>query len=175
MQETKEMRIWSWVRKIPWSRNGNPLQYSCLGNFHGQRSLTGYSPRGCKELDVTEHACKAKYSLVPICPLSHLAALPPSSPPRSSHTELRSSTQPFDTRLLHILPSACHPLILSLKIYFPGRALLTSWTRIGHCCGPPHRNLSYSFPSTHYICKFPKGLIQPSTYLTIISRIPTMC
>ena len=23
--------------------NGNPLQYSCLGNFHGQRSLAGYS------------------------------------------------------------------------------------------------------------------------------------
>ena len=25
------------------------------GKFHGQRSLTGYSPRGCKELDTTEH------------------------------------------------------------------------------------------------------------------------
>ena len=26
--------------------NGNPLQYLCLENFHGQRSLAGYSPRG---------------------------------------------------------------------------------------------------------------------------------
>ena len=35
------------------SSNGNPLQYSC----HGQRSLAGYSLRGCKESDttVTEH------------------------------------------------------------------------------------------------------------------------
>ena len=34
--------------------NGNPLQYSCLGNFHGQKSLAGYSPWGLKELDTTE-------------------------------------------------------------------------------------------------------------------------
>ena len=33
---------------------GNPLQYSCLGNPHGQRSLAGYSPWGHKELDTTE-------------------------------------------------------------------------------------------------------------------------
>ena len=35
--------------------NRNPLQYSCLGKFHGQRSLLGYSPQGLKELDTTEH------------------------------------------------------------------------------------------------------------------------
>ena len=40
--------------------NGNPLQYSCLGKSQGQRSLAGYSPQGCKELDTTEHACSAK-------------------------------------------------------------------------------------------------------------------
>ena len=35
--------------------NGNPLQYSCLKNrSHGQRSLVGYSPKGCKESDTTE-------------------------------------------------------------------------------------------------------------------------
>ena len=28
--------------------NGNPLQYSCLENPHGQRSLAGYSPWGRK-------------------------------------------------------------------------------------------------------------------------------
>ena len=35
-------------------RLGNPLQYSCLENPRGQRSLVGYSPVGCKELDTTE-------------------------------------------------------------------------------------------------------------------------
>jgi len=33
---------------------GNPLQYSCLENPHGQRSLVGYSPQGRIELDTTE-------------------------------------------------------------------------------------------------------------------------
>ena len=32
---------------------GNPLQYSCLDNPHGQRSLAGYSPWGHKESDMT--------------------------------------------------------------------------------------------------------------------------
>ena len=34
----------SWVGKIPGEGHGNPLQYSCLENPHGQRSLGGYSP-----------------------------------------------------------------------------------------------------------------------------------
>ena len=35
-----------WVGKIPWRRAWQPppaLQYSCLENPHGQRSLMGYS------------------------------------------------------------------------------------------------------------------------------------
>ena len=34
--------------------HGNPLQYFCLENPHGQRSLVGHSPWGCKESDTTE-------------------------------------------------------------------------------------------------------------------------
>ena len=30
--------------RSPGEENGNPLQYSCLENPHGQRSLAGYSP-----------------------------------------------------------------------------------------------------------------------------------
>ena len=43
-----------WVGMIPGGGNGNPLQYSCLENHYGQRSLVGYSPWSCKELDMTE-------------------------------------------------------------------------------------------------------------------------
>ena len=32
----------------------NLFQFSCLENPHGQRSLAGYSPGGCKESDMTE-------------------------------------------------------------------------------------------------------------------------
>ena len=40
--------------RSPGGGHGYPLQYSCLENPHGQRSLVGYSPWGCKELDTTE-------------------------------------------------------------------------------------------------------------------------
>ena len=32
----------------PGKGKGNPLQCSCLENPHGQRSLVGYSPWGCR-------------------------------------------------------------------------------------------------------------------------------
>ena len=40
--------------RSPGGRHGNPLQYSCLENHHGQRSLAGYSSWGRKESDTTE-------------------------------------------------------------------------------------------------------------------------
>ena len=36
-----------WVGKIPWRRALKPVFLT--GEFHGQRSLVGYSPQGCKE------------------------------------------------------------------------------------------------------------------------------
>ena len=39
----KRHRFDPWVRKIPWRRACNPLQYLCLENPHGKRSLAGYS------------------------------------------------------------------------------------------------------------------------------------
>ena len=32
--------------RSPGGEHGDPLQYSCLDNPHGQRSLVGYSPQG---------------------------------------------------------------------------------------------------------------------------------
>ena len=49
--------------RSPGGRHDNPLQYSCLENLHGQRSLGGYSPWGPKESDKTEppkHTCTHK-------------------------------------------------------------------------------------------------------------------
>ena len=40
--------------RCPGGGHGNPLQYSSLENHHGHRCLEGYSPRGCKESDMTE-------------------------------------------------------------------------------------------------------------------------
>ena len=40
--------------RSPGEGNGNPLQYSCLENPYGQKSLVGYCPWSCKESDMTE-------------------------------------------------------------------------------------------------------------------------
>ena len=40
--------------RSPGGGHGNPLQYSCVDNLHGQRSLAGFGPWGCKESDTTE-------------------------------------------------------------------------------------------------------------------------
>ena len=40
--------------RSPGGGHGNPLQYSCLENPYGQRSLVGYSPLDSEESDTTE-------------------------------------------------------------------------------------------------------------------------
>ena len=42
------------LERSPGGGHGNPFQYSCLENLHGQRNLAGYNPWGCRESDVTE-------------------------------------------------------------------------------------------------------------------------
>ena len=39
---------------MPWRRAWQPTPVFWPGEFHGQTSLAGYSPRGYKELDMTE-------------------------------------------------------------------------------------------------------------------------
>ena len=58
----------SWVRKIPWRWKHQPTLVFLPGEFHGQRSLAGFSPWGHKELDMTEwlkhtHVIILKFSL----------------------------------------------------------------------------------------------------------------
>ena len=49
-----------WFGEIPWRRVWQPTPIFLPGESHGQRSLAGYSPEGCKVSDTTEvseHAC----------------------------------------------------------------------------------------------------------------------
>ena len=38
----------AWVEKIPWRRKWQPTPVLLSGESHGERSLVGYSPWGCK-------------------------------------------------------------------------------------------------------------------------------
>ena len=52
-----------WVGKIPWRREWHPTPVFLPGEFHGQRSLAGYSPWGCRESDTAERLtlCVSQY------------------------------------------------------------------------------------------------------------------
>ena len=52
----QETPVQSLVRKIPWRRARQPTPVFLPGESHGQRGLAGYSPRGCKESDMTKAA-----------------------------------------------------------------------------------------------------------------------
>ena len=45
-----------WVGKIPWRRAWQPTPVFLPEESHGERSLAGGSPWGCKESDTTESA-----------------------------------------------------------------------------------------------------------------------
>ena len=51
----KRHRFDPWVRNIPWRPKWQPTPVFLPGEFHGQRSLAGYSSWRCKESDMTEH------------------------------------------------------------------------------------------------------------------------
>ena len=50
-----------WVGKIPWRRKWLPTPLFLPGEFHGQRSLAGYSPWDHKELDTTEQLTHTRH------------------------------------------------------------------------------------------------------------------
>ena len=43
-----------WAGKIPWRKKWQSTAACLPGKFHEQRSLGGYSPKGCKKSDTTE-------------------------------------------------------------------------------------------------------------------------
>ena len=44
----------SWLGTVPWRRKHQPTPVFLPGKSHGQRSLVGYCPWGCKASDMTE-------------------------------------------------------------------------------------------------------------------------
>ena len=51
----QKTRFDTWLEKIPGRREWQSTLAVLPGESHGQRSMEGYSPWGCKELDMTEH------------------------------------------------------------------------------------------------------------------------
>ena len=49
--------------RSPGGEHGNPFQYSCLENPHGQKSLAGYRSWGLKDMDATQWLSTAQHIL----------------------------------------------------------------------------------------------------------------
>ena len=68
---------------IPWRKGWQPTPVFLPGEFHGKRSLVGYSPRGCKKLDMAEPLTLSfflkNYQDSPLCSSSSAPLFPPSS------------------------------------------------------------------------------------------------
>ena len=75
-------------QRSPEDGNGNQLQYSCLGNSHGQRSMAGYSPWGPKESDMAE---RLTHSLSLIYKLLYIRVCPGSTSGKESACQCRRS------------------------------------------------------------------------------------
>ena len=56
--QCRRHRFNPWVRKIPQRRKWQPTPVFLPGKSHGQKSLAGYSPCGCKESDTTGQLTK---------------------------------------------------------------------------------------------------------------------
>ena len=55
--------------KIPWKRQWQPTTIFLPREFHGQRTLAGYSPWGCKESDTTRlgYSVNKLTKMLPTC------------------------------------------------------------------------------------------------------------
>ena len=90
-----------WARKIPWRRKRKPTPVFLPGESHGQRSLVGYSPWGCRvghDWATSPHL--TLYIVVYICQ---------SQPPHSSLPQL-----PFWCPYILDALSVCSPSVCSL-------------------------------------------------------------
>ena len=111
--------------------HGNPLQYSCLENPHGQRTLAGYSPWGHKELDMTEqlstaHTLKRSESLMwnVRCRMEGQSLMADSLSfcAEGAHWEL-----PLGTSKRHNLACPAHSSFFLLRVSHPQRAHFLFW------------------------------------------------
>ena len=62
----QEMQIRSLGWEDPLEKEWQPTPVFLPGKFHGQRSLEGYSPKGCKESGTPEHRTQQHNSLLPL-------------------------------------------------------------------------------------------------------------
>ena len=116
----RRCRFDPWVRKSPWSRKWQPILVFLPGKSHGQKSLVGYSPWSCKELDMTECVC------VHACACAHTHTHTGSPRPTWQQVSFFSSLflacrrLPSSAGAFQVWDSSILNTIFALRLHIPG-------------------------------------------------------
>ena len=104
----KRHRFSPGVGEIPWRRAWQPTPVFLPGEFHGQRSLEGYSPQGCKESDRTEGSTHtpSKFQVVGLSDNTKLAF---------SHASSRLELPVYTLNKAHLAPQSQDSYFLPLS------------------------------------------------------------
>ena len=159
MKET-ETRVWSLVRKIPWSRKWQPASVFLPGKFHGQRSLVSYSPWSYTESDRrVVYLLSYVWLFATLWAAAHQASLSITSSQSLLKLMSIELVMPFNHLIL------CHPLLL-LPSIFPSIKVFSNESTLSICC-PKCWSFSFSIsPSNEYLDWFPLGV----TGLILLSK-----
>ena len=95
--QCRRCKLNHWDRKIPWRRKWQSTPVLLPTKFHGQRSLTGYSPWGPKEWDMTE-----QLRMLACIKTDHPDCLGPLLPSEMAHTQSVSSLNKLSFTLLWV-------------------------------------------------------------------------
>ena len=130
---TRDRRDASWIPGLgrsPGGGHGNLLQYSCLENPHGQRSLAGCSPRGhswAPKHHTAHHCLYANYRHPPVAHwVKHLPAM---QEPQETQVWSQHPEDPLEEEM------ATHSSILGWRILWteePGALQSMGSQRAGH-------------------------------------------
>ena len=146
MQETK---VHPQDGKMPWKKEWLPNPIFLPGEFHGQRSLGGYTPRGNKELCKTEQLTLSLFTTLKNTSLFGSVHFSPSvmSDSATTWTAAQQASLSFaNSRSLlkfisieSVMPSnhliLCHPLLLlpsifpSIRVFSNESALCIRWPK----------------------------------------------
>ena len=132
------LRFDPWVGKTPWRTGRLPTPVFLPGEFHGQRSLVGYCPWGCKESDVTEWWTLSPFTVNSLCLCktgyqSFLSTI--------SHVSQVYQSMGYDSRV-----PGPHP----------------GFTQLCHCGQAPSPYLHFLIHKMHWLHKFEVGIKYPS-------------
>ena len=93
--------FYPWVGKISWREKQQPTLVFLPVKFHVQRSLAGYNPWVCKELDTTEHTHTHTHTHIHTHTHTHTHTY--------THTHTHTHWMPLDseTSIVQCLPCHC--------------------------------------------------------------------